>query len=194
LHAADSASDLKILVGLGNPGGEYANTRHNLGTQFINLLADQNGIVFDKRHRHAIVGSGEICGNKVVLAKLKTYMNDSGNGITFLLNHYSASPSDMTIICDDMDLACGKFRIRPCGGSGGHNGLRSVISAAGTQDFSRIRIGIGRPPDAIDPIEHVLSNVSPESSGKVLSTLERATNAATCMIKFGIDIAMNKYN
>ena len=104
MHAADSASDLKILVGLGNPGGEYANTRHNLGTQFINLLADQNGIVFDERHRHAIVGSGEICGNKVVLAKLKTYMNDSGNGITFLLNHYSASPSDMTIICDEYHI------------------------------------------------------------------------------------------
>lgn len=184
----------KLVVGLGNPGREYLNTRHNVGFWLVDRLSKESGIALTGRHRHAVTGEGVVNGTRVVLAKPRTFMNESGQAISSLLGRYRASPEDLTVVCDDMDLPLGKLRLRARGSSGGHNGMKSIIVATGTQDFARIRIGIGRPPSTVDEVEYVLGTLSPEERKQARDAVERATQAVLCMLVEGIDAAMNRFN
>ena len=145
LFARQPAGRSKLVVGLGNPGRQYAMTRHNVGFWCVDHLAEEWSISMSGRRRHAAIWEGEIDGVPVALAKPRTYVNKSGAAVTSLMARYRATAEDLLVIYDDMDLAAGKLRLRARGSAGGHNGMRSIVGALGTQDFVRLRIGIGRP-------------------------------------------------
>ena len=184
----------KLVVGLGNPGRQYANMRHNVGFWCVERLARESSIAFTRRRRHAVSGEGTIRGVQVVLAKPRTFVNDSGRAITSLLARYGASPADLLVVYDDMDLPQGELRLRPSGSAGGHNGMKSILEAIGTQSFARLRIGIGRPPVGVDEVEYVLGAMAPEERKRADEVVERATQAVICALAEGIDIAMNRFN
>ncbi len=191
---------MKLIVGLGNPGRGYANNRHNLGFMCLNHFARTQGIRFDKKQGQARIGSGEIADNKAVLAKPQTYMNRSGQSVSRLVNKFNINPDDLIIIHDDLDLPLGTIRIRRSGGSGGHKGIDSIISYLESQDFSRLRIGIGRPttPSAeiteADIIAYVLSDFTPEEEQVITQVIPRASEAILCLLTEGLAAAMNKFN
>ena len=187
-------SRFKLLVGLGNPGEHYAGTRHNVGRRCVDRLAEANSITFSQRRRHAEIGEGLIAGHPVVLAKARTFMNESGKAVQSLLARYRASPADLLVIYDDMDLPVGKLRLRARGSPGGHNGMRSVVDAIGTTGFPRMRIGIDRPSSAAEEVEHVLGVIPPEERGKIDEAVDRASQAVECMLTEGIDAAMDRVN
>jgi PTH1 family peptidyl-tRNA hydrolase len=184
----------KLVVGLGNPGRQYANMRHNVGFWCVERLARESSIAFTRRRRHAVSGEGTIGGVPVVLAKPRTFVNDSGRAITSLLARYGASPADLLVVYDDMDLPQGELRLRPSGSAGGHNGMKSILEAIGTQSFARLRIGIGRPPVGVDEVEYVLGAMAPEERKRADEVVERATQAVICTLAEGIDVAMNRFN
>jgi PTH1 family peptidyl-tRNA hydrolase len=192
---------MKLIAGLGNPGRFYAHNRHNIGFHCINSLARNHSIAINKKQCQSRVGSGEIDGEKVVLAKPGTFMNESGRAVSLLLRKYRIPVSDLLVIHDDMDLPLGKLRLRRGGSSGGHKGINSIISALGDEDFYRIRLGIGHPvrdrtleADNDIVIDYVLSDFDRNES-KILSVvIGRATEAVQCILSEGIDSAMNKYN
>ena len=136
---------MRLIVGLGNPGREYAHSRHNVGFWCLNRLARRHGIAFSSRGRLAAVGEGRLAGRPVILAKPRTFVNLSGRAVSHLLQRYRLSPQQLLVVCDDLDLPLGRVRLRASGSHGGHRGMRSIIEAIGSQDFPRIRIGIGRP-------------------------------------------------
>lgn len=185
---------LKLVVGLGNPGKKYSATRHNVGFWCVEHLAEESAITFSQRRRHAVIGEGAIAGIPVALAKPRTFVNESGQAIAFLLARYRASPADLLVVYDDMDLPPGALRLRPRGGSGGHKGMKSVIGAVGSQDISRLRIGIGRPPPGVDDVEHVLGTMPPEERKKTDQAVARAVQAVICMLEEGISVAMERFN
>jgi len=189
---------MKLIVGLGNPGRFYANNRHNIGFMCLNHFAKANGILFDSRRAKARVGTGGIVGEKVVLAKPQTFVNLSGESVVRLVKKHNISLSDLIVIHDDLDLPLGKIRIRMGGRSGGHRGINSIIARLGSQDFIRIRVGIGRPPaeslneDTIK--EHVLSDFTPEEKAILSDLTARVSEAIVCLLTDGLTTAMNKYN
>ena len=183
-----------LVVGLGNPGERYEGTRHNVGQWCLDRVASEGSISISRRRRLAVVGQGEIAGRPVVLARPRTFVNDSGRAVTSLLARYRAAAADLLVIHDDMDLPPGKVRLRPSGGSGGHKGMRSIIDAVGTQEFARLRIGIGRPSTVEDEIEHVLGTMSAQDRSLVDSAVERAAQAVVCILAEGIDVAMSRFN
>jgi PTH1 family peptidyl-tRNA hydrolase len=190
---------LKLIVGLGNPGRGYSANRHNIGFLALNQLAKKVGIEFSKKQNLARVGVGRIDGLEVVLAKPQTYMNASGEAVSGLMRRYSLSPDDLIVIQDDIDLPLGKIRIRRDSGPGGHNGIKSIIAALGTQDFTRVRLGIGRPEPAVesqnDPVvDYVLSDFLPDERDLVAGALERAGEAVFALLSTGLDAAMNRFN
>jgi len=191
-------SDTKLIIGLGNPGPGYAHSRHNLGFMCLHHFARSHGIQFDKKQGKARIGTGEVAGNKVVLATPQTYMNLSGQAVSRLANKYNISPDNLLVIHDDLDLPLGKIRLRRGGGSAGHKGIKSIVAELGSPDFSRIRVGIGRPlVGAIaeaDIMAYVLSNFTSEEKESVSRVIPRVSEAVLCLLTEGLTVAMNRFN
>ncbi len=184
---------MKVIVGLGNPGEKYANTRHNIGAMAIARLSSLWGISLTRRNPYALVGQGVVNDETVVLARPRSFMNQSGGAVAYLVDRFRISLEDLLIIYDEMDLPLGTTRIRPSGSNGGHNGLRSIIDALKTQDVPRMRLGVGRSPYA-DAISHVLGKFTEGESPEVDKLLDRAVEAAACFVVEGVNEAMNKFN
>lgn len=181
-----------LIVGLGNPGPEYARTRHNIGFEVIDLLADESKIRVRETGCRALFGIGTIEGVSVALVKPMTFMNLSGEAVACLAIRWGISPERILVIADDLDLPVGAFRMRPGGGAGGHNGHRSIIAKLGTNAYPRIRIGIGKGDD--ETISHVLSRFSPAERQDIDPAIQRAADAARLWLTDGVDRAMSKYN
>ena len=182
-----------LIVGLGNPEEQYDNTRHNMGFHTINYLAKEYQIEIKKNKFEGLYGTGEIEGEKVILLKPQTYMNLSGKSIVKFKNFYKIENDKVIIIYDDMDVAPGKIKIRKKGGAGKHNGMKSVVESMQTQDFPRIRIGIGMPTKE-DKIQYVIGNLNQEERKQLDEGVKIAGEAISELIKNGIDMAMNRYN
>lgn len=181
-----------LVVGLGNPGPNYAATRHNLGFMVADLLAARLGSKFKAHKRSgAEVVTGRLGGRSVVLAKPRSYMNESGRQVGPLAKFYSVPAADVIVIHDDLDLDFGRIRLKIGGGEGGHNGLRSVAASLGTKDFQRVRIGIGRPPGRKDPAAFVLENFAAAERKEVPAICEQAADATELLIELGLEPAQN---
>ena len=193
---------MKLIVGLGNPGRIYAGNRHNIGFMCLNYFARKQGIRFDKKQGFARIGTGEVAGSKIVLARPQTYMNSSGQSVSRLIQRFNIDLNDLLVICDDLDLPLGKIRIRHGGSSGGHKGVESIITELGSQDFSRLRVGIGRPGVAessteiseADTIAYVLSDFTPDEKQTIAKVIPKVSEAILCFLTDGPTAAMNKYN
>jgi PTH1 family peptidyl-tRNA hydrolase len=186
---------MKLIIGLGNPGKEYADTRHNVGFRCVNRLAKMHGIPVKQRGSQAQFGIGEIEGSKVVLARPRTFMNLSGKSVKLLMARFKVQSSDVLIIHDELDLPLGKIRFYTGGGSGGHKGIESIMNELGSRDFTRIRVGIGRPPgDDPDAVDYVLSDFTSDEKVVVEHTIAIVTDAILCLLREGTMAAMNKYN
>ncbi len=187
----------KLVVGLGNPGAEYAETRHNIGFAVVDELGRRHDCSFKKKWRFdALVGEIRWADERVTLAKPQTYMNRSGRAVVALMLWRKLSPADLLVVVDDADLPLGEIRLRPGGGSGGHNGLRSISqSLGGDQDYPRLRVGIGRHggPDA-GLSDHVLSRFGAEERATADAATDRAAEALECCLAEGLAVAMNRYN
>lgn len=185
---------MKLIAGLGNPGQQYDNTRHNAGWHALDELARLSGIRIYVNRNGGLTGSGFYKGEKLLLVKPLTYMNLSGECIGTLARYYKIPPEDVFVICDDVYLPAGQLRIRRSGTDGGHNGLKNIIQMLGSQEFPRLRIGVGPQPEGVDLIDFVLRQI-PESLQKPLAEAEvRAAQAALLWAEQGIGLAMNQYN
>lgn len=185
---------MRLIIGLGNPDRRYRRTRHNVGWDVIDRLGERLGIAIDIEDGWATVGSGTIRRHRVLLAKPQTYMNRSGIAVAGLRRRHRVKLPDMLVVVDDLDLALGQLRLRPAGSDGGHNGLRSIIEALGSEAFPRLRFGIGRPPSGIDPAEFVLTRFTGDEQETVHRALERAVDAVETVVRDGLDVAMNRFN
>jgi PTH1 family peptidyl-tRNA hydrolase len=186
-------ADPLLVVGLGNPGENYARTRHNLGFMVADLLAARLGAKFKAHKRSgAEVVTGRLAGHPIVLAKPRCYMNESGRQVGPLAKFYSVQPADIIVLHDELDIDFGRIRLKIGGGEGGHNGLRSVASALGTKDFLRVRIGIGRPPGRRDPATFVLENFTAAERPEVPTICEQAADATELLIELGLEPAQNR--
>lgn len=185
---------VKLVVGLGNPGSQYEGSRHNVGFMVIDLLARRRGIRVAQRRFHALLGQGEISGEQVLLAKPITYMNRSGYAVRAIAGWYGVGLSDILVVVDDMALEPGRIRVRPKGSDGGHNGLKSVIALLGSQEFPRLRVGIGRPGPAEDAVSYVLGWFAGEELPVMSQAFGRAADAVEVWVASGIDEAMNRFN
>ncbi|MDH7484810.1 MAG: aminoacyl-tRNA hydrolase [Anaerolineae bacterium] len=183
-----------MIVGLGNPGREYARNRHNVGYQVVDLLAKKHGLRFDKRQGKARLALGTIGEQPVILLKSRAFMNESGLAVAPVARFYQIAPADMLVIFDDLDLPIGRIRLRPEGGTGGHKGMASVIEKLGRSDFPRLRVGIDRPPGRMDPVDYVLQDFSAEQEEVMAEVRERAVAAVECWLAEGIEKAMNEFN
>lgn len=183
-----------IIIGLGNPEPEYSNTRHNMGFDVINKLAKKNDISLNRTKFNAIYGTGIINGEKVVLIKPQTYMNNSGEAVKEFINFYKEPLENIIVIYDDMDTDIGSIRVRAKGGPGSHNGMKSIISNLNSKDFSRIRVGIGRPQNEFDRIDYVIGKIDNEEFIRLQEGQDLAVKAIEYWIKNGIDNTMNVYN
>lgn len=183
-----------IIVGLGNPTAQYAATRHNIGFDVITNIAEAYHISLNMKKHKALCGTGYIEGQKVILAQPQTYMNLSGESVRALLDFYKAEPEDLIIIYDDISLEVGQLRIRKKGSAGGHNGIKSIIQHLGTQEFPRIKVGVGDKPKGWDLADYVLSRFPKEEEVIVREGLDRAREACKAMLCEGIEPAMNQYN
>ena len=183
-----------IIVGLGNPEPEYARTRHNMGFDVINILAKKNNIELNRSKFNAIYGTGIIENEKVILIKPQTFMNNSGEAVVEWLKFYKENLNNVLVIYDDMDTDIGKIRIRAKGGAGSHNGMKSMVKELNSEDFPRIRIGIGRPLDEFDRINYVIGNIDVEEYIRLQEGANLGAEAVEYWIKNGIDNAMNKFN
>ncbi len=183
-----------LIIGLGNPEPEYSNTKHNMGFDTINCLANQAKIDITRCKFNALYGSGNIEDEKVILLKPQTYMNLSGQAIREFKNFYKLSQDEIIVIYDDIDLEKGKIRIRKKGSAGSHNGMKSVIQELATDEFIRIRVGIGKPEFKGDLRNYVLEPISKEERQILDEGIYDAKSAVIDIIKNGIDHAMNKYN
>ena len=182
-----------LVVGLGNPGPQYAKTRHNVGFMVADLLAARLGANFKVHKRSgAEIATGRLAHRPVVLAKPRTYMNESGRQVGPLAKFYSVAPADVIVIHDELDIEFGQIRLKQGGGEGGHNGLRSLVNALGTKDFHRVRIGIGRPPGRKDPAAFVLENFSSAERAQVPTICEMAADATEMLIELGLEPSQNQ--
>lgn len=181
-----------LVVGLGNPGPTYAKSRHNIGFMVANLLAERIGSNF-KVHKKsgAEVAAGRLGGRRVVLAKPRSYMNESGRQVGPLAKFYSVPPGDLVVIHDELDIDFGRIRLKFGGGVAGHNGLKSVASALGTNDFQRVRVGVGRPPGRKDPAAFVLENFNAAERAEVPTIAEQAADATELLLEQGLEPAQN---
>lgn len=186
--------ELFLIIGLGNPGLKYINTRHNVGFDTIDYIAAKNNIKVSRLKHKAYIGEGTIEGHKVVLAKPQTYMNLSGESVRDMVEWYKIDMSNLILIYDDVDIPLGKIRIRPGGSAGTHNGMKSVIYNLQRDDFPRIRIGIGQPPEGWDMADYVLGKFPKEERELIDSSILRAAQAACMIMDLGINAAMNKHN
>ena len=186
---------MKIIAGLGNPTKEYEGTRHNIGFSVIDKLADKYNISMNEKKHKAICGKGMIEGEKVILLKPQTYMNLSGESLVELVNYYKLDPeSELIVIYDDISLDPGQLRIRLKGSAGGHNGIKNIIAHLGTQEFPRIKVGVGAKPPKMDLADYVLSRFGAEEQKIMDEAFGEAAEAAVMMMTTGAERAMNHYN
>lgn len=187
-----------MIVGLGNPGPQYARNRHNIGFQCLELFARRHDLHLDRMQMRAMTGTGTVSvrgqRQKVLLVKPLTYMNASGEAVAPLARFFKVEPASMLVIHDDLDLAAAKVRLRKSGSSGGQNGVQSIIERLGTQDFPRLKVGIGRPPGRMDPAAYVLQNFSEGEEVDFGPLRERVADAVECWLFEGIEAAMNRFN
>ncbi|MFU0800072.1 MAG: aminoacyl-tRNA hydrolase [Xylanivirga thermophila] len=183
-----------IIIGLGNPGMEYKDTRHNMGFMVLDRLAKRHSISIDKLRHKALIGKGVISGEKIVLAKPQTYMNISGQSVSLLKNWYKVDSEHIIVVYDDIDLDVGMIRIRPSGSAGTHNGMRSIIEDLGTDKFPRVRVGIGRPTAGRDLANFVLSKPDRDDLPILDEALDKAADGIEIILDKGINQAMNKCN
>lgn len=183
-----------LIIGLGNPGREYKDTRHNIGFMLIDYLAEKIGARGMKVQSKAIVISGLYEERKLILAKPQTYMNLSGHSVQGLLHFYKIPHPHLLVAHDDLDIPYGTIRIRPTGGPGGQRGMANTIELLGTKDFPRLRLGIGRPPGRMDAKDYVLQDFSKDEFKLMPELLSRASDAALEFVMNGLNAAMNKYN
>lgn len=183
-----------LIVGLGNPEPEYSYTRHNMGFDVINKIAKKYGIDISRTKFNGLYGSGIINNEKVILLKPQTYMNLSGQSIKPFVDFYKIPIEDVMVIYDDMDVEVGSIKIRKKGGPGTHNGAKSVVHELVTEDFPRIRVGIGRPVDEYDAIDYVIGKMDEEIYKSLEKGIDKAADAAIYYTEHGIDNTMNKFN
>jgi len=184
---------MKIVVGLGNPGAQYANTPHSVGFEVVDLIAAGAGAAWEGKTRfECMVARCEIAGHKALLVKPMTFMNLSGNAVAPMVGYSNATPADLVVVQDDIDLPLGRIRIRKGGSCGGHNGVRSVIERLGTQDFARVKIGVGK--DKSDVVGHVLGKFDPQSRKVMDEVVAEAAKAVAAVLANGPEQAMNAYN
>ena len=183
-----------IIVGLGNPGREYAGTRHNVGFDMIDRLAAQENIgVLEKKHK-AVIGKGVVSGQKCILAKPQTFMNLSGESIRAAADFYKVEPENVLVVYDDISLEPGQLRIRAKGSAGGHNGMKNIIAHLGTQEFPRVKVGIGEKPKGMDLADYVLSCFSKGEQELMDQAFKEAARAVAVILGQGIESAMNEFN
>jgi len=191
---------VKIVVGLGNPGTAYARNRHNVGFRCVNHFARLHSIRFDHKQCRARTGTGLAGSQALLLARPMTFMNLSGASVACLVSRHRVPLSDVLVIYDDLDLPLGKIRLRQSGGSGGHKGMNSIVAALGSEEFPRIRIGIGRPRtedegfDSEAVVNHVLSGFSAEEERAIRPVIDRVSQAIDCWLIDGIEATMNRFN
>lgn len=190
----DEPSQTYMVVGLGNPGREYRETRHNIGFMVVDTFASRHGIPMSKVQNKAILGIGRFADRKIILVKPQTYMNLSGQAVSALVRFYKIPINNMIVVNDDVDLPFGTIRMRPGGGSAGQKGINSVIEHLGSQDFPRLRMGVGRPPGQMDPAAYVLQPFHKNEKEILSEFLDRAAEALDCFIELGLDTAMNRFN
>lgn len=184
-----------LIVGLGNPGEQYVNNRHNVGFQCVSELARRHNLAFDGKRAHSRIAEGQINGVRVTLARPQTFMNDSGKAVVGLVNWYKINVAhELLVIYDDLDLPFGTLRLRLQGSSGGQGGMRSIIQQLGTQQFGRLRFGIGRPPAGWDVIKYVLGNWNTSEREQLPHLYDRAVAASEAMLRDGFVKAMNGVN
>ncbi|MCL1632466.1 aminoacyl-tRNA hydrolase [Sporolactobacillus sp. CPB3-1] len=186
---------MKVIVGLGNPGSEYAHTRHNIGFEVIDSISGQSGIHLQKNKFNALFGKGTVNGETLLLVKPLTYMNASGEAVAPLLRFFKVTAGDLLVIHDDMDLPVGKIRLRQKGSSGGHNGIKSIIQHIKTQEFARIKVGIGHPQHTRESVvRYVLQGFSNDEQILIDSAITRAADAAKDWLTVPFPQVMNRYN
>ena len=186
--------DMKLVVGLGNPTKQYDKTRHNVGFDVIDVLADKYNIAVDTIKHKGMYGKGRIEGQNVVLLKPMTYMNLSGESVVAVANYYKIAPKDIIVIYDDINLDVGRLRIREKGSAGGHNGIKNIIAQLGTDGFPRIRVGVGMKPSKMDLADYVLSHFTKEERIEMELGFDKACDALVYMLQDDIAKAMNDYN
>ncbi|MCY4079471.1 MAG: aminoacyl-tRNA hydrolase [Caldilineaceae bacterium] len=201
---------MKMIVGLGNPGPKYARNRHNIGFQVADVLARRHGISLSRSKYNALYGLGTIprslaveytrlpekgsSSQKALIVRPLTFMNLSGNAVAQMAKYFRVEPQDIFVVYDELDLPSGRLRLRPFGGSGGHNGMKSLIRMLGTDRFPRARVGIGRPDSPMSPADYVLQNFSADEEVIFESLRHRIADAVETWLFYGIDLAMNRYN
>jgi peptidyl-tRNA hydrolase, PTH1 family len=184
----------RLVVGLGNPGPEYAGNRHNVGFRSVDRVAERHRLRFNAKRARSLVARGQLAGQDVALAKPQTYMNLSGRAVKELLVGWGVPPRSLLVVYDDVDLPLGSLRIRERGGPGTHNGMRSIVESLGTTEFPRLRIGIGSPPPLRDLADYVLDDPTPEERTLLEEALARAVEAIELFIREGPAAAMNHFN
>jgi len=185
---------MKLIIGLGNPGRRYRGTRHNVGAEVVARLAQRLRVEIDEADGFAEVGRGTLDGVRVLLARPQTYVNVTGAAVRDLRRRHRLQPQDILVVVDDLDLPLGRIRLRPRGSAGGHNGLRSIIEALGTSEFPRLRVGVGRPPEGVDPAAYVLTRFTPQERQALEAALDRAAEALVVAVREGIEPAMSRFN
>jgi peptidyl-tRNA hydrolase, PTH1 family len=183
-----------VLVGLGNPGAQYDTTRHNLGFLVVDRLAQRHQVAVTRSKHQALWGQGKVAGHAVVLVKPQTFMNLSGDAVQPLARFFQTPPAKTLVICDDFSIALGSLRFRAKGSDGGHNGLKSLISRLATQEFPRLRMGIGPLPPHYDVADFVLSHFARSERAEVEAMVERAADAVECLLVQGLERASNQFN
>ena len=184
-----------LIVGLGNPTAKYEKTRHNAGFDVIDAIADKYGIELNLRKGKALCGTGYIEGQKVMLAKPQTYMNLSGDSVSALVNFYKLDPmEDLIVVFDDISLAPGNLRIRKKGSAGGHNGIKDIIAKTGTDQFARVKVGVGEKPAGWDLADYVLGRFPAEEEPTIRTALEQTVKACETILTDSVEAAMNQFN
>jgi peptidyl-tRNA hydrolase, PTH1 family len=185
---------MKLIVGLGNPGKQYERTRHNLGFLVVDRLAAKHKIELPTKRCESLIGAWAYAGEEIILAKPQTFMNRSGSAVECLLRDYQGSMDDLVVIYDDLDLPFGRLRIRPSGSAGGHRGMLSITERMAGTSFKRVRMGIGRPSEGIDPVDYVLSPFNALEMDELSAIIDRAADAVTSLVRDGAEKAMACYN
>jgi PTH1 family peptidyl-tRNA hydrolase len=188
------SDDRFLVVGLGNPGPRYAATRHNVGFLVLDLLADRVGGTFKAHKGLADVIESRLAGQPVLLAKPRSYMNESGGPLVAVSRFYKVPPEQIVLVHDELDLPFGALRLKRGGGEGGHNGVKSVSGALGSKDYARVRVGIGRPPGRQDPADYVLREFSGSERKEVPFLVDRAADAVEAILAKGVEAAQNEFN
>lgn len=194
ISSDEKSSNTFLIVGLGNPGREYSNNRHNIGFMLVDRLAERLGLAFKRVQHKALVTDGRFHEKKIILAKPQTYMNNSGQAVGALMRFYKLSNENLLVAFDDVDLPFESIRLRPAGGSSGQKGMKSIIQHLGSEQFPRLRLGIDRPPGRMQTPDYVLQDFSKAQAETLDIFLERAADAVLSFIREGIEPAMSRYN